>query len=348
MTAPTGPRLQVSDLQAHFDTPHGPLRAVDGVSFVLDRGRTLGVVGESGSGKSVLARSIIGLLPQRHLRLEGSVIFEGQDLTALPPPEMRRYWGREIAMVLQDPMTSLNPVMKVGSQVAGPLRHHLGMNRKEATEEALALLRSVGIPEPRRRLDEYPHELSGGMRQRIVIAIALACGPKLLLADEPTTALDVTVQAQILNLLGHLQRERDMAMILITHDLGVAAGRADDIVVMYAGQVVEQAPVRALFTNTRSPYTAGLLRSAPKIHQPSHSRLQPISGQPPNLTNLPGGCRFAPRCANAQRRCHAEQPPLTEAETPGHRYRCWYPLDLDRGIVKTCGSGFSVDHAASS
>jgi peptide/nickel transport system ATP-binding protein len=228
-------------------------------------------------------------------------------------------------------MTSLNPVVKIGRQITESLNFHLDMDREQAEATALALLKSVGIPEAERRLKEYPHQLSGGMRQRVVIAIALACGPKLLFADEPTTALDVTVQAQILNLLRGQQRERDMAMILVTHDLGVVAGRADEIAVMYAGQIVERAPTHTLFAQMRMPYTEGLLKSIPKLEQPSHSRLQIIGGRPPDLVTPPPGCKFAPRCPYAQERCHTEEPPLIEADTPGHYFKCWYPVGTPEG-----------------
>jgi oligopeptide/dipeptide ABC transporter ATP-binding protein len=236
-----------------------------------------------------------------------------------------------MAMVFQDPMTSLNPVMKIGRQITEGLRYHLDLPKEEATNQALQLLDSVGIPDPKRRIGQYPHELSGGMRQRVTIAIALACGPKLLFADEPTTALDVTVQAQILNLLNQQQRERHMAMVLVTHDLGVVAGRTDEIAVMYAGQIVEKAPTRALFAHVRMPYTEALLRSIPKLESPSHTRLQIIGGRPPDLIHPPSGCRFAPRCPYAQAKCHTEMPPLVEAETPGHEYRCWFPVGTEAG-----------------
>jgi len=234
-------------------------------------------------------------------------------------------------MVFQDPMTSLNPVVKIGRQITESLRYHLDMPRDQADATALTLMKSVGIPESERRLNEYPHQMSGGMRQRIVIAVALACGPKLLFADEPTTALDVTVQAQILNLLAQQQRERDMAMVLVTHDLGVVAGRADDIAVMYAGQIVEMAPTKTLFAHMRMPYTEGLLKSIPKLEQPSHSRLEIIGGRPPDLINPPPGCKFSPRCPYVQDRCRVEEPPLIEADTPGHYFRCWYPVGTEAG-----------------
>jgi len=323
--------LEVSDVKTHFKTPRGLVRAVDGVSFTLDQGKTLGVVGESGSGKSVLARSIMGLLPKHNVVRHGKVRFEGVEISDLAAAAMREYWGTEMAMVFQDPMTSLNPVMKVGRQITESLRFHLNMDKDESREIALSLLRSVGIPETVRRLGEYPHQLSGGMRQRVTIAIALACGPKLLFADEPTTALDVTVQAQILNLLQQQQRERNMAMILVTHDLGVVAGRSDEIAVMYAGQIVETAPTRTLFAEVRMPYTEALLKSIPKLDQPSHTRLDAIAGRPPDLVNPPVGCKFTARCPYAQEKCRDEEPPLIEAETAGHYYRCWFPVGTPAG-----------------
>jgi peptide/nickel transport system ATP-binding protein len=326
-----GRLLEVTDLTTSFKTPRGLATAVNNVSIVLDRGKTLGIVGESGSGKSVLSRSIMGLLPKQNVVRSGSVRFEGTEIAELSNSAMRAYWGTEMAMVFQDPMTSLNPVLKVGRQITESLHYHLHMDKQQANETALALLKSVGIPEAERRLSEYPHQLSGGMRQRIVIAVALACGPKILFADEPTTALDVTVQAQILNLLQQQQRERDMGMVLVTHDLGVVAGRADEIAVMYAGQVVERAPTRTLFAQMRMPYTEGLLKSIPKLEQPSHSRMQIIGGRPPDLVTPPPGCKFAPRCAYAQEKCHVEEPPLVEAETPGHYYKCWFPVGTPAG-----------------
>jgi oligopeptide/dipeptide ABC transporter ATP-binding protein len=330
---PGGRLLEVLDLSTAFKTPRGLARAVDNVSLTLDRGRTLGIVGESGSGKSVLSRSIMGLLPKQNVVRSGSVRFEGEEISKRSEGAMRDLWGAEMAMVFQDPMTSLNPVMKVGNQITESLRSHLGMEKDHARETALALFRSVGIPEAKRRLDEYPHQMSGGMRQRIVIAIALACGPKLLFADEPTTALDVTVQAQILNLLAQQQRERHMAMILVTHDLGVVAGRADEIAVMYAGQIVEKAPTRTLFASMHMPYTEALMKSIPKLDQPSHTKLDIIAGRPPDLVNPPKGCKFAPRCPYTQQRCLDEEPPLVEAETPGHYYKCWFPVNAPATTV---------------
>jgi oligopeptide/dipeptide ABC transporter ATP-binding protein len=323
--------LRVVDLKTHFRTERGTVRAVDGVSISLDRGKTLGVVGESGSGKTILSRSIMGLLPKRNVIREGHVFYEGQDIIGYSQDQMRSVWGAEMSMVFQDPMTSLNPVMKIGKQITESLIYHLKMDKNEAKETALSLLSSVWIPEPTQRLEEYPHQLSGGMRQRVTIAIALACGPKLLFGDEPTTALDVTVQAQILNLLQQQQRERHMAMILVTHDLGVVAGRTDDIVVMYGGKVVEQAPTASLFANMKMPYTEALLHSIPKLEYRSHTRLTAIPGRPPDLVHPPQGCNFAPRCRYAQDKCLTEEPPLIESEVGGHYYRCWYPVGTPEG-----------------
>jgi len=325
--APESPLLEVTKLATHFLTPEGRVRAVDGVSFTLERGRTLGVVGESGSGKTVLADSIMGLLPRRGVEQHGSIRFEGREIVGLTPTEMRPYWGAQMAMVFQDPMTSLNPVMRIGRQITESIHEHFSVPREDARESALALLRSVDIPDPERRLLEYPHQLSGGMCQRVMIAVALACGPKLLVADEPTTALDVTAQAQILDLLQAQQRERYMAMILVTHDLGVAATRADEIAVMYAGRVVERAPTRALFADMRMPYTDALLHSIPRLTQPSHTRLEAIRGRPPDPLRILPGCRFAPRCTYARDRCRVEEPPLRPADTPGHEFACWYPIN---------------------
>jgi peptide/nickel transport system ATP-binding protein len=319
------PLLEVDNVRTGFKTPRGVVHAVDGVSFSLERGKTLGIVGESGCGKSVLSRSIMGLLPNNVVR-GGSVKFQGHELGSAAASEMRAYWGTQMSMVFQDPMTSLNPVMRIGKQITESLRYHLDISKDYANETALTLLQSVGIPEAERRLRDYPHQLSGGMRQRVMIAIALACGPKLLFA-----ALDVTVQAQILDLLQAQQRERFMAMILVTHDLGVVAGRADDIAVMYAGKVVEKAPARTLFTQMRHPYTEALLKSIPKLNLPSHTRLESIPGRPPDLLNPPKGCKFAARCPYAQARCFQEEPPLEDHGSPGHEFACFYPVGTPEG-----------------
>jgi oligopeptide/dipeptide ABC transporter ATP-binding protein len=331
-----GPLLEVEDMRTSFRTRRGVVRAVDGVSLSLGRGRTLGVVGESGSGKTVLSRSIMGLLPGSNVERSGAVRFAGHDLTAMSLAELREVWGMQIAMIFQDPMTALNPVVRVGRQITESLRLRAGLDRAAARDTAVALLRSVGIPAPEMRLRAYPHELSGGMRQRVMIAIGLACGPKLLLADEPTTGLDVTVQAQILDLLATQQRERHMGMILVTHDLGVVANRTDDIAVMYAGRIVEQAPTVELFANTRMPYTEALLRSIPRLTEPSHTRLRAIPGRPPDLAASLQGCRFAPRCPYVQDRCRAEEPPLRTAGQ-NHTFRCWYPVgspDADAALAR--------------
>jgi oligopeptide/dipeptide ABC transporter ATP-binding protein len=325
-----GPLLEVIDLHTSFRTARGLVRAVDGVSLTLGRGRTLGVVGESGSGKTVLSRSIMGLIPGSNVERSGTVRFSGHDLTAMSLAELREVWGMQVALVFQDPMTALNPVVRVGRQITESLRLRAGLDRKAAHDTAVALLKSVGIPAPEQRLRNYPHELSGGMRQRVMIAIALACGPKLLLADEPTTGLDVTVQAQILDLLATQQRERHMGMILVTHDLGVVANRTDEIVVMYAGRVVEQAPTAELFAHTRMPYTEALLRSIPRLTEASHSRLRAIPGRPPDLAAEIKGCRFAPRCPYVQDHCRQEEPPLRSA-SQGHLFRCWYPVGSPEG-----------------
>ena len=320
------PILVVEDLRTHFAVPAGSVKAVDGVSFELGRGRTLGVVGESGSGKTVLSRSIMGLNVASNATTTGSVVYDGQQLVGRTPKQMKRLWGADMAMVFQDPMTTLNPVVKVGRQLTEHMREHLGLSKADARERAIELLRSVRIPEHEARFDAYPHQMSGGMRQRVCIAMALACSPNLLFADEPTTALDVTVQHQILNLLAQQQSERHMTMILVTHDLGVVAGRADEIAVMYAGRIVEKAPTNALFANMRHPYTQALMWSIPKTSQPKHTRLNAISGRPPDLINPPAGCKFSPRCPYVQDRCREEEPELTAAVENGHEYRCHFPV----------------------
>ena len=314
-----GPLLELKDVTTHFKTARGLVRAVDGVSLTLDRGKALGIVGESGSGKTILSRSIMGLLPPRGTVRGGSIKFEGREIGNLGRKEM--------AMIFQDPMTSLNPVMKIGRQIAEPLQIHLGMTKQNAWATAERLLQDVRIPEPKRRLEQYPHEMSGGMRQRIMIAIALACGPTALFADEPTTALDVTVQAQILDLLGEQRRDRNMSLVLVTHDLGVVAGHTDEIAVMYGGKLVEKASTKGLFANMKMPYTEALLNSIPKLEDRSHTRLNAIAGRPPDLVNPPKGCRFAPRCPYAQDKCRNEEPPLVPtAEDPNHLYACWFPV----------------------
>lgn len=319
--------LDVVGLSTTFHTPRGDVRAADSVSFSLERGRTLGVVGESGSGKSMLARSIIGLLEGPAVSQSGEVRFEGQPIHNWSAKQLRRIQGAKIAIVFQDPMTSLNPVVRIGRQITESMVRHLNLDRREARRRAIEGLAAVGIADPERCFRDYPHQLSGGMRQRVAIAIALACEPQLLLADEPTTALDVTVEAQVLDLMEDQQRDRDMAMILITHNLAVAATRTDEIAVMYAGQIVEKAPTAALFASVHMPYTQALLDSSPRLTERSQVRLNAIAGTPPDLARLPQGCRFAPRCQYAQAKCRSEIPPLVDADR-GHSYRCWFPLNL--------------------
>ncbi|WP_460800096.1 ABC transporter ATP-binding protein [Nocardioides pacificus] len=307
----TAPLLEVDDLHTVFRTPRGEMHAVDGVSLSLAPGETLGIVGESGSGKSVLGRTIMGLISNGDTtRVTGTVRIGGRDVHALKSAQRRSLWGTEVAMVFQDPMTSLNPVKKIGLHLTESLRLHLGLSRGAAKERAVELLRLVGIPEPARRAGQYPHELSGGMRQRVVIAMALACDPKLLIADEPTTALDVTVQKQILDLLQTLGEELDMATILVSHDLGTVAGRTDRVAVMYAGRIAECSDTDSVFGAPRHPYSQALIESIPRIGSRPHTLLPTIEGSPPDLTAPPVGCRFAARCRYAVDRCHVESPEL--------------------------------------
>ena len=335
------PLLQVKDLTVRFDTTGGTVHAVSGVTYDLEAGETLGVVGESGSGKSVHVLAMLGLIPRPPGRIAGGqVIFEGQDLLALPEPELRRIRGRSIGVIFQDPMTSLNPVLTVENQIAEAITSHGLMSRQAARARAVELLELVGIPEPAKRVKQYPHQFSGGMRQRAMIAIGVACEPKLLIADEATTALDVTVQAQILDLMKDLKKKLGMAMIWITHDMGVVAGLADTVQVMYGGRVQERGPARAVFNDTRSAYTWGLLRSLPdhsegrvyETHTPGQAgkrpRLRQIAGSPPDMTAPPPGDPFAPRNPFATERCHREVPPLVQARdaAPGHLVAAWYDL----------------------
>jgi peptide/nickel transport system ATP-binding protein len=321
------PLLAVRNLRAFLPSPRGAVRAVDGIDLSLEEGQTLGLVGESGCGKSMLARALMGLLPRDAVVGEESEIeFKGQPLLRLAPKKLRRIIGREMTMVFQDPMTALNPVMKIGQQIIEVLRHHLKLDKSAARERAALLLQQVGVPMPRRRLDQYPHQLSGGLRQRVAIAIALACEPRLLIADEATTALDVTVQAGILDLLARLQEEKQMAMILISHDLGVVAGRTDATAVMYAGRIVERAPTKVLFNHMRMPYTRALMDAIPRMENPPHTELKTIGGQPPDLVNPPPGCTFAPRCSQASPRCREEEPALQNGNAHNHWFACWHPL----------------------
>ena len=320
--------LKVRDLKTHFFTQDGVVRAVDGVSFEVSQGETLAIVGESGCGKSVTSLSILRLIQAETGRIvEGSIEFEGRDLVKLSEDEMRAIRGHEISMIFQEPMTSLNPVLTIGTQIAENVVRHMGVSWKQGLDRAQEMLELVGIADARRRLSEYPHQLSGGMRQRVMIAIALSCNPKVLIADEPTTALDVTIQAQILDLMIELKQKIDAAIILITHDLGVVAETAQRVVVMYAGRKVEEATVEELFENPLHPYTRGLMRAVPRLDidaeaEGRRARLQEIPGLVPVLTQPIPGCAFAPRCDFATDRCRAERPPLVESR-PGHVAACW-------------------------
>ncbi|MFH1341186.1 MAG: ABC transporter ATP-binding protein [Pseudomonadota bacterium] len=322
----TGPALlSVEGVAVDLPTPRGNLRAVDHVDLSIGAGRTLGIVGESGCGKTMLSRAILQLLPKK-AKLTGRVMFDGQDLVRLDRERLRKLRGRSLAVVFQDPMTSLNPVLTIGTQLIETLQEHLELDSVAAKMRSIELLAAVGIPAPEQRLMQYPHQLSGGMRQRVAIAIALSCEPKLLIADEPTTALDVTIQAQILDLLAREQRRRHMAMIIITHDLGVVAGRTDEVAVMYAGRVVERAPTPDLFKRMRMPYTEALLAAIPKIDAKPHTPLPAISGRPPDPTRPLRGCSFSPRCKYAWAQCQIEKPGLEDADSPGHQYACFRPL----------------------
>jgi oligopeptide/dipeptide ABC transporter ATP-binding protein len=316
--------LEVNNLQTHFPTRAGLVRAVDGVSFYIDKGELLGLVGESGCGKSITALSVMRLIAPPGKIVGGEISFDGKNLLKLSDSEMRAIRGDDIAMIFQDPMTSLNPVFTVGEQIAEALRLHRKLSRKAARAGAIEAMREVSIPDPARRIDDYPHQLSGGMRQRVMIAMALACDPKLLIADEPTTALDVTIQAQILELLDELRKNRELAVLLITHDLGVVAEVADRVAVMYTGRIVEESPVEELFARPRHPYTEGLLRSVPKLTTAAAAkaeRLETIEGTVPSPTDLPPGCHFAPRCPYRLPRCTSEEIPLYNLEG-GVRVRC--------------------------
>jgi peptide/nickel transport system ATP-binding protein len=327
----TSALLDVRDLEVVF-TRKGrrDVRAVDGVSFTVDRGETVGLVGESGSGKSVTSLAVMGLLPDRGVRVGGQVWFDGDDLLTLPKARMRDIRGQDIAMVFQDPMSSLNPVVPIGIQVTEVLSRHQGLKGDEAKQAAADLLVRVGITDPNRRLKEYPHQLSGGMRQRALIAMALACRPRVLLADEPTTALDVTIQAQILELLKELVRDSGAALVMITHDLGVIAGLCDTVHVMYSGRIVESAERRQLFADPRHPYTGGLLASVPRLDAPRGAPLHPIPGSPTDLRPWSQGCAFAPRCGNRIDPC-TETPPALE-ESLGRSLRCYNPLAAEQEV----------------
>jgi len=316
--------LKIDGMSVSFATPRGNLRAVNDVTIELLKGESLGVVGESGSGKTVLSRATMGLLPGTATRT-GTITYNGQVISELPKDEVRELWGTGMAMIFQDPMTALNPVRRIGSQLTESLTVRLGMDKKAAKLKAIELLKRVRIPDPESMLRKFPYQLSGGMRQRIMIAIAVSCEPELLFADEPTTALDVTVQAQVLDLITELRKESNMAMILVTHDLGVVAGHTDKIAVMYAGDVVEYAPTRQLFAHMKMPYTEALLKSIPRLETPTGSRLPVIEGRLPDPTKNEPGCPFANRCPYVQDKCRAEKPPLTDAGN-NHFYRCWFPI----------------------
>ena len=339
--------LSVSNLEVRFTTRKSLVRAVNGVSFDLDPGDTLGIVGESGCGKSVTSLAMLGILPKPAGRVTGGeVFFDGVDLLKLPDSELRRVRGREIAMVFQDPMTSLNPVLTVGRQITESLTKHLDLSKEAASKEAVSLLDRVGIPAAAQRIDDYPHQFSGGMRQRAMIAMAIACRPKILIADEPTTALDVTIQAQILDVLKHLVAEEGMALILITHDLGVVAGMCERTNVMYAGRFVETAPTRQLFARPRHPYTLGLLKSIPRLDAARKERLEPIGGAPLSLTRDIEGCPFAPRCTYAVQDSLEKTPELRPIDGSQHQVACWNPVpEKDMPHVEVLPSGADEETA---
>ncbi len=327
MSGENGARaLEVTNLSTHIKLSRSTVQAVGNVDLAIDRGETLGLVGESGCGKSMLGLSILGLLPHGGRIVEGSVKLSGRELVGLPDSALRKLRGNDVAMIFQDSQSSLNPTKKIGEQVAEPVRLHRGASRQEARDRALEVLELVGLPRPAERLEQYPHQLSGGLRQRVMIAVALACEPKVLLADEPTTALDVTIQAQILALLDDLEARLGMATLLVTHDMGVVAGRTNRISVMYAGRIVETAATERIFGGMRHPYTQALLGSIPRLDQDNREALVSIRGLPPDLADPPPGCRFAPRCPRATDQCRQQEPPLT-GERPDHRFACWHPVD---------------------
>ncbi|MGG1680014.1 ABC transporter ATP-binding protein [Neobacillus sp. NRS-1170] len=332
MTEKNKPILEVKGLKTHFYTKRGVSKAVDGIDFTLQKGETLGIVGESGCGKSMTSLSILRLIPSPPGKIAGGqILFKGKDLVSLPEDEMRKIRGNEISMIFQEPMTSLNPVIPVGEQIAEALRLHQNMGKREAWTKSIEMLKLVGIPSPEKRAKQEPFQLSGGMRQRVMIAMALACTPEVLIADEPTTALDVTIQAQILSLIKDLQTKLGMGVIMITHDLGVVAETCDSVAVMYAGNIVEHAATEYIFTNPKHPYTLGLINSLPKIHE-DQEELQTIEGSVPSPYNMPIGCRFASRCPFQQPICHAIQPELVE-QTDGSKVRCWMYTDKWTGQV---------------
>ncbi len=331
------PLLEVKNLKTQFFTQDGVVKAVEDVSFYVMPGETLGVVGESGSGKSITGLSIMRLIPNPPGKIvNGEVLFEGKDLLKLNDDQIRRIRGNQIAMIFQDPMTSLNPVLTINRQISEALQLHMGMSKDQAKARAIELLRMVGIPNAEERIDQYPHQFSGGMRQRVMIAMALSCNPKLIIADEPTTALDVTIQAQILDLMRSLQAERDTGVIMITHSMGVVAGMADRVQVMYAGSIVETASTEEIFANPRHPYTVGLMKSIPRLDARERERLEPIRGLPPDLIDLPDICPFVPRCDYAREKCEQKRPPLLEV-APGHMSACWFWEEVSKDGVPTKG-----------
>lgn len=319
--------LSIKDLSVEFDTVRGSLKAVKDVTVHVGYGESVGIVGESGSGKSVLSRAAMGILLGRNVHRTGEVVFDGNDLSNLTPQALRAFWGTGMAMIFQDPMTALNPVRRIGAQISEALRIRLGMSKSDAMTKSAELLRLVRVPDAEATLKKFPFQLSGGMRQRVMIAIALACDPKLLFADEPTTALDVTIQAQILELLDDLRKSLNMSMVLVTHDLGVIAGHTDRVVVMYAGEVVESASTVDLFANMKMPYTEALFKSIPNLDTPTGTRLPTIEGRVPDPTQTQEGCLFASRCAYVQEKCHNEHPPLI-SDGNDHLYRCWFPIQV--------------------
>jgi peptide/nickel transport system ATP-binding protein len=331
--------LEVKGLKVQFATEDGIVKAVDGVDFELDRGQVLGIVGESGSGKSVTAMTLLGLTRDVNSRFEGEVLYKGRDVLQMSEDELQGVRGNEMSMIFQDPMTSLNPVYTVGMQIAEAIQIHERADKAAARRRAIELLKQVGIPNPDSRVDNYPHEFSGGMRQRAMIAMALACNPDVLIADEPTTALDVTIQAQIIELIDRLKDEFNSAVILITHDLGVVAEIADEIIVMYAGRVVERAKTRSLFYDPQMPYTWGLLGSIPRLDRPKQERLHSIKGMPPSLIRPPTGCKFRPRCPHAFAKCMEEPDLANRVEEPGHLDRCWLSVAEKRQLRESTIAG---------
>jgi peptide/nickel transport system ATP-binding protein len=337
--------LEVNDLKVSFATEDGIVRAVDGISFEIERGKVLGIVGESGSGKSVTAMTLMGLTRGVNARFEGEVLYKGTDLLNVSDRDMQNFRGNELGMIFQDPMTSLNPVYRIGEQIVESIQAHEHVDKRTARRRTVELLRQVGIPNPESRADNFPHEFSGGMRQRTMIAMALSCNPSILIADEPTTALDVTIQAQIVELINRLKDDFESAVIFITHDLGVIADIADEIIVMYAGRVVEHGSKRDVFYDPQMPYTWGLLGSIPRLDRPRPERLHTIEGAPPSLINPPEGCKFRPRCPHAFEKCREEPGLENRVGTPGHLDRCWLDVDFKRDHRDETISGGSVEAA---